>query len=262
MDIKDVPGAIQDGSAKAADNSSRFLRRAASALGTSRVEIRDSKELQTPTRETFSLNADRSKANQAISVVNLAEEATAEIEKLVASIDGIVEQASTPAVPTQRRQVLEREANQLVDEIRKKARVATSDGTKPLAGDKLNIPATGGGDQTEIVLPDTAQNAFGIGKISLDQQSTIGQTRAAISRARDQLEKLKGAVKDSKVDLKESVDAIEVALQNTEAAGASIRDVDQALKVAGDTRLGIARNPQGALNSVGQLRSDALELLK
>jgi flagellin-like hook-associated protein FlgL len=205
----------------------------------------------------------RARTNAAINVVNVASEATAEIEKLVESIGGIVEQAGNPQTSDSRRKVLEQEANQLVDEIRRKALSKSGEGVRPLAGDKFSVEVEERFAETlEVILPDTAKDAFGIGEIKFSPKDAILQTRTVIARAKEQIEQLKDSLGKTQGQVKATVDALEVALQNSEAAQTSIRDVNEALKVAGDTRIGIARNPGNALDSVGNLQKKALDLLE
>lgn len=262
MDVKDV----SEGAAEVARKNSapsQLLKRAADALRSSRIEIKDKVDVQSGSRrENNSIAQTRAKANEAISVVNLAEEATGEIQKLVASIGGIVDQVDNPRLSQQRREVLEREANQLVEEIRRKANVETFDGKKPLSGDPVRIEVDKRFAKTlDIILPDNAKEAFGLGQLRFSAKEAIVRTRDIVARAQEQLDVLKDAVKTSKDSIKDEVSALEVALQNSEAANVSIRDVDEALKLAGDTRIGIARDPQGALGSVGNIADSALQLL-
>jgi len=56
----------------------------------------------------------RSRANTVINVINVADETTHEIGRLMKSIRGIAEQAESSDIPEQRRPVLEAEANELV----------------------------------------------------------------------------------------------------------------------------------------------------
>ena len=72
------------------------------------------------------------RANKIISTINLAQEATAEIGRLVKSVDGIAQQVESGNISKQRREVLESEANDLVSEIKRKA-YSSSESIKPLA---------------------------------------------------------------------------------------------------------------------------------
>lgn len=263
MDVKDVPN-TKDASQsvkKTGPNLQKSLK-ALTRLG-AEANPPEAVRLNVEARRPAVSASVRSRTNEAITVVNLANEATAEIEKLVESISGIVDQASSPQISDTRRKVLEQEANQLVAEIRKKAQTKSENGVRPLAGDKFALEVEEKFAKTlEIILPDHAKDAFGIGAINFSPKDAIIQTRNAIARARQQIEKLKESVKETRGQVKEAVNALEVALQNSEAAATSIRDVDEALRLAGDTKLGISRNPGGALKSVGNLQKKALDLLE
>lgn len=264
MDVKDVQNSKNLGN-KPVNNATQALQKSLKALAPSSVERAriEAVRLELDVRRSVSNAETRARTNDAISVVNLASDATAEIEKLVGSISGIVEQASNPKISESRRKVLEEEANQLVQEIRRKAQVKTAHGQRPLAGDKISLPLQEKESQgINIELPDQAKDAFGLGPIDLSPKEAISQTRSALSKAREQVENLKESVNRTQQQVKVTVDALEVALQNNEAAQTSIRDVDEALKVAGDTKVGIARDPGSALNSVGNLQRKALSLLE
>lgn len=204
-----------------------------------------------------------SKLNEVIDAVNLASNATADIEKLVKSISGIVEQVDAGNLPANRRGILEDEANQLVSEIKVKAEVETEAGVKPLGGDKIRLELEEKlGKQLEVILPDTARNAFGIGRIGLSQKDAILQTRATVEAARLRLEELRSAVTDGQKQLEHTVNTVDVALQNSEASSVSVRDVDQALRLASDTKSAVSKSPEAAIGSIGRLRASALELLE
>ncbi len=264
MDVKDVQNA-KNLDNKAIKNPAQALQKSLKALSAPSVERArvEAVRLELDVRRSLANAEARARTNDAINVVNVASDATAEIEKLVGSISGIVEQASNPKISESRRKVLEQEANQLVQEIRRKAQVKTSHGHRPLAGDKISLPIEEKDSKgIDIELPAEAKDAFGLGPIDLSPKDAISQTRSALSKAREQVEKLKDSVNRTQLQVKSTVDALEVALQNNEAAQTSIRDVDEALKVAGDTKVGIARDPGSALQSVGNLQRKALSLLE
>jgi flagellin-like hook-associated protein FlgL len=264
MDVKDVQNANNLAN-KPSKNSAQALQKSLRSLSSPSLQAKrlEAVRLEVDVRRN-SANAEiRSRANDVINVVNLASDATAEIEKLVSSISGIIEQASNPKISESRRRVLEEEANQLVQEIRRKAQVKTTQGLRPLAGDRISLPVEEQvAKNIEFALPDGAKDAFGIGEIELSKKDSLSQTRTALTRAREQVEQLKDSVQQSHNQVKNTVAALEVALQNNEAAQTSIRDVDEALKVAGDTKVGIARDPGSALKSVGNLQKKALSLLE
>lgn len=265
MDVKDVPN-TKDLATKPNSSPAQALQKSLRALASStglELSRREAVSLAVEARRSSQGSEVRARANDAINVVNVASEATSEIEKLVDSIGGIVEQASSPHISESRRKILEKEANQLVDEIRRKAQVKTSDGVRPLAGDKFSVATDVASKKpVDIKLPDGAKDAFGIGEITFSPDDAIPQARSTLARAKGEIEKLKDSVKATQDQVKSTVDAIEVALQNSESAQTSIRDVDEALRLAGNTKIGIARNPSDALSSVGNLQKKALDLLE
>ena len=62
-------------------------------------------------------------------------------------------------------------------------------------------------------------------------------------------------------EVETAVVALDVAAQNSEAAQTSIRDLDEALRLASNTSSGISQNPEGALKSVSKVNSLMLTLL-
>lgn len=205
----------------------------------------------------------RSRTNELISVVNIAQESTREIEKLIKSIEGIVEQVQSKDLTPQKRSILEQEAKELVEAIKDKASVQTPSGIKPLAGDKVQLNA--GQDfakALEVTLPADAKDAFGLGQINFSSRDFILSTIANVKSAQVRVQQLKGAVEDSADKVRSTVSELEVAAANVEASQASLRDVDEAISLASNTNLTIHLNPKEALSSFGKLDVDSLELLK
>lgn len=204
------------------------------------------------------------RANEAIASIVRATEAVEEIDKLAKSVEGIVDQVASTPLPPSRRQALEDEANDLVKEIRSIAQTRTSDGSRPLAGDPISVEID---DPLlpviNIVLPDDAKDAFGIGVVQFSPRDAILDTRANVIAARERIEYLRRAVFESSNSLINAVSSAEVSRQNTEAATSSVRDLDKALDVLSLTKAGIAANPQLALaTQSARLDSGALVLLR
>lgn len=204
----------------------------------------------------------RERANSLINVVNFAAEATEEIDKLVRSVDGIIEQASSESITPERTQVLESEANELINEIRRQANLEGPDGSRPLAGDKVRVDLEEKlGKTLEVILPEAAKDAFGIGTVQFSTKDSILQTRTQVEEARLRLDSLKNAVSQVQRDVSESVAELEVAFQNSEAAAATIRDVEGALEKGNEVRSAIKLNPDDALSSVGEFQKGRTEQL-
>ena len=207
------------------------------------------------------LNEARNRANSVINIINVADETTGEIKRLVKSLHGIAKQAENPEFSEQRKAVLESEANQLVEEIKRKAQTSTQ-GVKPLAGEEIRLDVEEKiGAPVRVKLPDSATQAFGLQEIKFDRQDAIGGVQRAVENAQQQLEVLSNAITDVQHRVQDSLSTMDVALQNSEAAQSTIRDVDEALHVAGHMGGQIGRAPQDALQSVGQLDRRMLNLL-
>lgn len=205
----------------------------------------------------------RGKVNEIINVTNVATEATSQISDLVKSIDGIVEQAKAENTTDQRKAILEEEANQLVNEIKKAALQSADNGVKPLAGGTIRLEVEERiGKTLEVILPDEASAAFGLGKISFSTKDSIISTIASVEAALNSITRLREAVSETAKNIEETVKAVDVAIQNAEASETSVRDLDMALRLASETSVVISKDPDKALSSVGKLNQGALGLLE
>jgi flagellin-like hook-associated protein FlgL len=205
----------------------------------------------------------RRRSNEAINVINVAVNATDEIAKLVESISGIVEQAQQPDLSDTRLFTLQKEANQLVTEIKNKAQATESNGVRPLLGENIRFDIEQRyGYALEIILPDEAKEAFGLGQISLSMKDSIIDTLTRVEQAKKQFDKLRESVNQAGTSIRQGIDAVEVALQNSEASQTSIRSLDQALSLASKTYHGIGKDNESALGSFSKLGLDSLSLLQ
>ncbi|NLF25461.1 MAG: hypothetical protein GX589_07365 [Deltaproteobacteria bacterium] len=202
----------------------------------------------------------RARINDVISTINVAAEATSEIQNLVKSIEGITTQAGNEQISDERRAVLEKEARGLVDEIKKRASLPMRVGSNDESQVRLEIEQTLG-KTLEALFPEGADNAFGIEAVSFTPKENIISVRTSIEVAQRRLQELALAIDNAKAEVKATIDTFEVASQNTEASDASIRDVDAALKLAAQTKSTIGTNPESALGSVGQIDKSAANLL-
>ncbi|NDC37351.1 MAG: hypothetical protein EBZ48_04790 [Proteobacteria bacterium] len=205
----------------------------------------------------------RDGANELIHSINLAAEATDAIGSMVKSIYGIVQQVSSDALPANRVSKLEEEANSLVDAIKTKVASAAHQHTNPLLGDPIRLEVEDEiGRTLDLVLPDHAKENFGLGAIDFSRKELIMSVRGAIERAQRQVEELKQAVGDSRKTVEATLNEVDVALQNAEAAQVSVRDLDAALQLVGRTSSVIRSNPASALSAYRGFRDGALELLE
>ena len=201
----------------------------------------------------------RARINNVISTINVASETTAEVKKLIKSIDGITLQAQGD-ISDERRTVLENEARGLVAEIKKRAGLALSAPVQDKDQVRLEIEKTLG-ETLEALFPAGARDAFGIEAIAFTPKENIISVRTSVEVAQRRLEELSQAIENTKHQVKAVIDNLEVAAQNTEAADTTIRDVDAALKLAAHTKSVISANPRSALESVGRISRTAEDLL-
>lgn len=259
MEVKDV--AKKTVSSQVASTQKQVSGRTLATPGVS-VPQQDAVAMETQPRNSGKIDV-RARFNDLVNVVNIASDTTTDLEKIVKSLGGIVEQVQGGNLSQGRTSTLEAEANGLVDEIRKKADSASYNGTKPLAGDKFGLEAEEKlGTNFEFALPADAQAGLGIGKIAFSDPDSINSSVASVEAAQAKLKEIRTAVESTLSTIKSSASLIEVASQNSEAAQVSLRDVDDALSLAGRTSSGITANRDAALGSFSGLSSKSLALLQ
>ncbi len=205
----------------------------------------------------------RAHTNNIIDAINLAVSNTHEISALFKGISGIVEQLGVGEISDKRISILEKEAQELIQAIQMKALQASSGEVRPLAGDSIRLEVERElGKTLELILPDSAIDAFGLTKLDFSRKEAIINTRTAVARAQAQLEDLQSAVNISKVTIESAVTQLEIAWQNSEASRSSVRDLEEAMQLAGFTSNSIGADPSGAVNSHKRVNNSVVELLK
>ena len=205
----------------------------------------------------------RSSANSVIDLVNNVSDATAQIDQLVKSLGGILEQASGNQLPERRAQALENEANQLVSKIKELAGNSSKYSTSASQDSTLRSQVEAKlGKPLEQILPSEITANFGIENVNLTQQDSVLQTLKKVKEARDTLDKIQKQATQAKDVVADFLSSQDVAEQNSASAESSIRDVDQAVKLASNTRSTIFNNPDQALSAVGNVEDNSLKLLK
>jgi hypothetical protein len=202
----------------------------------------------------------RTRLNKAIEAANVATGAMENISRFVGAIEGILEQVVEDEVSPARVAKLEGEAKALRDEILKAAQAKTSDGLQPLAGDPIRIELEQTlGKALEVILPDDAKAAFGIGHIDFSAKDLILDIVAKVQSAKQGIESLKNQLDGGTASIRSTVAALEVAFENAEASRSSVRGVDDAVNLARDTKLEIHEDPSAALESVGEISNGSAE---
>lgn len=202
-------------------------------------------------------------ANSSIDAVNFVSSQVSGIADFVKGLSGIVAQASDESLSNDRRKALEREANQLVEAIKLRANTPAPTGELPLAGDEIKFDLEDKiGKTLEVMLPEDASKAFGIGVVQFTTKDTIIKTRNIVADAKTKLANLQQAVSSVRDEVTRTIAELEVAMQNGEATRSSIRDVEGALEISDDIRKSVKLNPKLARDAVGSLHEEnAMELL-
>lgn len=266
MDVNDVK-ATKLAQERAPSSEQAKKQRSVSVLSSTSLpaRINDSISIEsTSTQSGDKLGSSRAGANRVIDVVNTISETASDLEALTKSLSGILQQASGEELPDRRRAALESEANQLVSKIKEIAqstkhnkRVANTEEDQVRTEVEQRI-----GKSLDAILPDEAKNAFGIGTVGLSQKDSIINTLAQIEAAKKRIEQARTSVDQARNQIGNIINSLDVASQNNEASQVSLRDLDQAVKLASQTRREISSDPDEALGSVGDLGRDAKRLLE
>lgn len=261
--IKNLAVRISNSSQLAAKNSSAEQRKAVETQAVSSAQIgklATETEVKVEKRKPSEYSKSQERINQVISSLNVADEAAQEIDKLVKSVSGIVEQVDRPALSDTRKVALNNEAQDLVKEIKKQADVnVLSFQDTPEGVRKVEIAKKI--EQTlKALFHDGANSAFGINDIKLDRKESIIQVRTNIAVARERVEHLRSQVTEAKKFVEASLTELDVAQQNAEASEVSIRQVEDALSLATTTGRFISRSPEQA-TAANKVGPDALRLL-
>ena len=262
MDVKDLQGKSQTSQqAKSSEARSSSQQRPLTSLGNQRVQTTATQteaSVFVARKVDVARTKEREKVNEAINAKNQIQLVSDRVSELVNSIEGIVEQAGGKEVSPRKRELLQREGNELIDEIKTEVGEVQLNEVPTLGGDDIRGEIEKSFEAVRKLLPNGQRDAFGIGEIKLDE---IVDTRTKIAEAQEQLQQLREAVSSTSSAIGQAVQELEVAIANTEASEASIRDVEEAIKAAADTKLQIGSDRTLALGAVSKLDPSSVDLL-
>jgi hypothetical protein len=219
--------------------------------------------------ETNSSNFSQSKnsdelarTNRLASATNLASEATETIKELISSLEEIVGIATSDKVPNTITE-LEIKANKILNEINAKIESSAIVPQTALLDDniKFELEQELGKTLDFIFLEDTKDN-LGIGSISFASKDSIINTVYSVRTARERIDSFANSLDDLRNSIGRKLSEREVARQNIEASGTSVRDLEEAFTLAEITKESIGKNPLLALGSAGNFTKRAPDLLK
>ncbi|RIL09581.1 MAG: hypothetical protein DCC75_06185 [Proteobacteria bacterium] len=205
----------------------------------------------------------RAKLNRVVNIANVAGDATKVIGSFVDAIRGLVEQVDNSENSPERREALEKEANQLIEAIKRTAHESSYDGVKPLAGDTIRLEIEQKiGRVLDVILPDDAKDAFGLTGVVFSRKDAIIETSTSIARARKRIDELGDSIDKLSQQLRDLAKTIDEDFESGPALPDKVRNVEGAVDLAQETKASIANEPKRALSSLGSIERDADLLLK
>jgi hypothetical protein len=234
----------------------------AASLSAEKVNVTRSEPVRIEVSERSSrLNKTREQGNDVIATLNKVAAATEEVGEILTGISGIAQQASEGSLPKSRREILDKEAQELLEAIDDRVKLTAKNGAKPLQGDPIEILVEEElGETLKVILPETSREELGLANLSVSRVDTILATRRAIDDAQNQLEFLRSKVTEAQDAIGEVLQQADIAAQNRAASQSSVRDVDAALELTGSIKGFINEDPTSALEA-SAIERNAVRLL-
>jgi len=204
-------------------------------------------------------------AQDGISLIQTAEGALSETHSILQRMRELAVQASSDTIEDADRDAIEKEITSLRDEIDRIANTTQFNG-KPLlngsfASTSLEILIGANAATQEIIsftIPSMAAASLGIDSISV---ATIGDAKSAVSAidtAIASVSDIRAKLGAQQNRLEHSINNLNTAAENLEAAGSRIRDVDMALEIANFTRHQILLQAGTAMLAQANIRPQAV----
>lgn len=207
-------------------------------------------------------------ANDAISMIQIAEGAMAEQSGIMARLRELAVQSANGALSGNERTFIEVEHQQLVAEIQRIAAGTEFNSFAMLGADsgsyamQVGKDAVGGVDTIDVAFAPTHANALGVNAMDLSTAAGSQAALGTIDAAINVLSTARANVGGLQNRLEATISNLRVEEQNLTAANARIRDVDVARETATLTRNQIMSQAGTAmLAQANQLPSAALQLL-
>jgi flagellin len=211
-------------------------------------------------------------ASDGISLVQTAEGGLGEVTNILVRLRELSVQAASDTVGDNERGFMDKEYQQLVQEVDRISESTTFNGTKLLSGDSgrgtldFHVGAFGG-EQNKISFDadnaNASSGAIGISGLSVTSKDDAGSSIQSVDEAIDKVSGLRSELGAVQSRLQSTVSNLEVQTINQDAARSAIADVDVAessaklasinvVKAAGLATLAQANGmPNGALRLIG-----------
>lgn len=230
----------------------------AAGMGISSVMVADMRSV---------VQAERN-ANDAISMIQIAEGAMTEQSGIMTRLRELAVQSANGALSDNERTFIEVEHQQLVAEIQRIATGTDFNTFEMLGADsgsysmQVGKDAVGGVDTIDVVFAPTHANALGVNAMDLTTAAAAQTALGTIDAAIGVLSTARATVGAMQNRLEVTVSNLRVEEENLTAANSRIRDVDVARETAELTRNQIMSQAGTAmLAQANQLPSAALQLL-
>ena len=188
-----------------------------------------------------SLSQAQRNANDAISLLQIAEGALNESSGILIRMRELAVQSANGTLGTAERATLDQEFQDLLGEIDRIAAVTEFNGTQPLSDSSLSINFQVGAnnttnDQIAVTGVDATTTGLSLPGAAITDATVAGTAMGTIDSAIDTLSGLRADFGTAQNRLESTIRSIAVAVENTAAAESRIRDVDVASETAILTR--------------------------
>jgi len=205
-------------------------------------------------------NDELTRTNRLASAVNLTSNATKALKELMSSLEEIVDLATFEQLPSND---LEKKANTILNEITAKIEFTAIVPQPALLDDNARVELEQElGKTLDFIFLEDAKESLGIGSISFASKDAIIDTVYKVRSARERIDSFSESLDYLRNSLGRKLTEREVARQNIEASGTTVRDLEEASTLAEFTKDSIGKNPLLALESAGNFAKRAPDLLK
>ncbi len=218
-----------------------------------------------------SMNQAQRNAQDAISLVQVAEGGTAEISNMLIRIRELSIQASSDTVGDREREMLNLEVQELKSEITRVARTTTYMGRELLAGDAVHLEFQVGvnnnPDRDRIVFDpgntDLTSSGLGVESIDITDVDSARSGLSGVDEAIGKVNELRAKIGSTQNRLQTTVNTQGIFAENLENAKSRIRDADMARETTALTRETILRQAGvSVLQAANENPKLALQLLR
>jgi len=207
-------------------------------------------------------------AQDGISLIQTAEGAMTEAHAVLQRMRELAIQAANDTLTDTERDTLQKEIDQLLEELDRIATTTEFNTNKLLNGDFATTPlvfhvGANQGQTISVTIADAQVNALGIAGLAVTSQTLAEQAIASLDGAISQISTQRATLGAIQNRLEHTVANLGVAAENLQASESRIRDTDMALEMMNFTKLQILQQAGAAMLAQANLSPQAiLQLLR